>query len=335
MEQSIDFTKFGKKLNPKNIQENFLINELKQMNSVCQEDKLLSSFISKDLNVPIQVIYEGDKHAPEYNDSKGSIVYHTEIVENQIENKGKNNIYYATQSSIFHELVHAEQVKTGLQPARTHIKNGEPFFVIDNAYDTMGIEAECKMLNAMYHIKAWEKEGKNLDEMKALILQLQENGAEIVTGKGQGVVLPEYIDIMQQAKSQGKTNDEAHLIAGKQIILSLMSGNYSEWKNMYFGQISYLENKQTTAGFSQPKLQPSSQLLDRLQQKYGISKNELASCNMTRQLLENRNQNNPHSKMLELSGRKTPTTNQPQPTSVPQKINNNLYFKALENNFNR
>ena len=331
MEQSIDFTKFGKKLNPKNIQENFLINELKQMNSVCQEDKLLSSFISKDLNVPIQVIYEGDKHAPEYNDSKGSIVYHTEIVENQIENKGKNNIYYATQSSIFHELVHAEQVKTGLQPARTHIKNGEQFFVIDNAYDTMGIEAECKMLNAMYHIKAWQKEGKSLEQIKSHVLSIQQAGREFEHGK----VIPEYIDVMQNAIFQGKTNDEAHLIAGKQIVLNLMSGNYPEWKKDYFKMLSNLENRQITAGFSQPKLQPSPQLLDRLQQKYGITKNELASCNMTRQLLENRNQNNPHSKMLELSGRKSPMTNQPQPTSVPQKINNNLYFKALDNNFNR
>lgn len=159
---TINFTSFGKTLDSSDKQEAFLINELNQMNEICREDKLLSSLVSPDLNVSIRVVHDDKKQAPIYDDMSKSLIYHQQIVENQMNNKGKNGINYYTQSSLFHELVHAEQIRTGLKPAQMKMAGKKPCFVVENAYDLMGIEAECKMLNAMYHIKAWQKEGKSL-----------------------------------------------------------------------------------------------------------------------------------------------------------------------------
>lgn len=279
-----NFMNFGKSLNPSDKQEAFLISELKQINEVCREDKLLSSLVSPDLNVSIQVIHDDKRQAPIYDDMSKSVVYHQQIVDNQMNNKGKDGINYYTQSSLFHELVHAEQMQSGLKPAQMKMAGNRPCFVIENAYDLMGIEAECKMLNAMYHIKAWQKEGKSLDDIKQHCITQQKEGKEFEHGN----VIPEYIDAMKQSQQQGKSENGAHLAAGKQVILSLMSGKYPEWKNMYLKQINTLIENQTKQHFPKPEQQSSLKLRVRLLRNYGITKDDLENCQMTQQLRESR-----------------------------------------------
>ena len=281
---TIDFMNFGKSLNSSDKHEAFLVGELKQMNEICRGDKLLSSLISPDLSVSIQVIHDDKKQAPIYDDMSKSLIYHQQIVDNQMNNKGKDGINYYTQSSLFHELVHAEQMQSGLKPAQMKMAGNKPCFVVENAYDLMGIEAECKMLNAMYHIKAWQKEGKSLDEIKQHCLTLKKEGKEFEHGN----VIPEYIDAMTLSQQQGKTNDEAHLAAGKQVVLSLMSGNYPEWKNMYLNQINTLTKNQVNQHFSKPEQEASIRLRTRLLKNFGITRADLENCRMTQQIRESR-----------------------------------------------
>lgn len=302
----LDFKKFGQSLNSGDKYEAFLIDELQQMNDICRSDKILSSSISKDTNVSICVVHDDKKQAPVYDDSRKSIIYHERIVDNHMQHKGKNGINYYTQSSLFHELVHAEQMQSGLKPAQVKMQDGQPRFVIDNAYDLMGAEAECKMLNAMYHIKAWQKEGKNLDDIKQHCLTLRQNGQEF----SHGDIIPEYIDVMKKSRQQGKSDDEMHADAGKQSILSLMSGKYPEWQDMYFTQIK--------ACADIPEVSPSSLLLSRLEQKYHISKEELDNCQMTNRLQENLKDNS-RAKIMALSGRNISDT--PRSKQTPCAVN--------------
>ena len=324
--KNFGFKRFGKTLNKTDPQECYLLKELDDMNTICTSDKILSSLISEDLNISIQVIHDDKKQAPIYDDMSKSIIYHQKIVENQMANKGKDGIIYYTQSSLFHEFVHAEQMKSGLKPAQMKIIGNKPCFVIENAFDLMGIEAECKMLNAMYHVKAWQKDGKTLDEIKQHCLTLQKEGKDFEHGN----TIPEYIDAMNYALKQGKNNDEAHLIAGKHIILSLMSGNYPEWRDMYFNQIkTNTDRARTIASTPEPILTPSQKLLSRFESNYHISRDELHACQMTTQLRKHRSSNH-YDKIMALR-KKIASKNKTPPQRIDKKINNLAVLKALNN----
>ncbi|MBR1945512.1 MAG: hypothetical protein IJ846_04395 [Alphaproteobacteria bacterium] len=66
----------------------------------------------------MRVAYDDVQTAPVYDGLQRALVYHGLIVDRQMANKGKNGIDRYIQSSLFHELVHAGQMKSGLRPAQ-------------------------------------------------------------------------------------------------------------------------------------------------------------------------------------------------------------------------
>ena len=109
-------------------------------------DELMKGLFEKQSKCFVE-LYNGnetDKFAPQFikeqSSNSGKIIYHSEVLKTQSE----NNIPYYTQSSLAHEIRHAQQHEAGFDL---------PTLLKTNAADVMALESECRMLNAMYFAK--------------------------------------------------------------------------------------------------------------------------------------------------------------------------------------